>query len=58
MTEIKEVKIDDLYKKILDHLITKYTYQIIELYGREESSNDLEPILTNLGISSNVLDCV
>lgn len=58
MAEIKDVKIDDLYKKVLDHLMTKYTYQIIELYIREESSDDLESILTNLGISSNILDCV
>lgn len=58
MAEIKEINIDDLYKKVLNHLMTKYTYQIVELYGREECADDLEPILTDLGISSNVLDCV
>lgn len=46
----------ELYTKILKHLLTKYTRQIISLYSKEECVNDLEPILTELGISSDVLD--
>ena len=43
-------------KEMVAHLLSKHLHQTIELYGREECVNNLEPILLNFGISSEVLD--
>lgn len=43
-------------KNVLNHLLTNYLHQTIRLYSQEESAEDLEPILSSLGISANVLD--
>ena len=51
-----EKQLNESYQKVLNHLISKYCYQIIELYSKEECVNDLAPILTNLGISDDILD--
>ena len=43
-------------KEIMGHLLNRHLHQTIALYGEEECINDLEPILSSLGISSDVLD--
>lgn len=62
--ELKEPEDEDIlyedYRNqcviVLEELIRKYTSQIVELYCKEESPNDLEDILSELGISSEILD--
>jgi hypothetical protein len=47
---------NELYRKILHELLHNHLYQTIEMYGEENDVMDFEPILTDLGISSSVLD--
>lgn len=47
---------EKIYKNILTYLLQKYPYEIIDLYDREEDVRNLEPILTDIGISSQILD--
>lgn len=62
--KLKEPEYEDLlyedYKNqcviIFEKLIKKYTLQIIELYCKEESPDNLEDVLSELGISSEVLN--
>lgn len=44
------------YKNILTHLLKRYTHEIIFLYAEDECVDDLESILSDLGISSDILD--
>ena len=54
--EEAEVESTKDYINILSYLLKNYTEQIIDLYTREECPNDLENILSDVGISSSVLD--
>lgn len=41
---------------ILEYLIKNYTEQIVSLYCKEECADDLENVLSDVGISSEILD--
>lgn len=44
------------YKEILKKLFRNHLYETIELYSRDENVKELEEVLSDLGISSNVLE--
>lgn len=57
--EYEELSYEDYRNQciiIFEKLIKEYTSQIIELYCKKESPDDLEDILSELGIPSEILN--
>lgn len=47
---------EEYYKGILKKLFINHLHETIELYSRDEEVSELEDALSDIGISSNVLD--
>lgn len=44
------------YKKVLKNLLATNLFQIIEIYNKENDVRDLEGVLSEIGVSSDVLE--
>lgn len=47
---------EEYYKEILKKLFVNHLHETIELYSRDEDVSELEKVLSDIGISSNVLE--